>query len=166
MASGIEPFIIHAVSAPKGGLIGIARLPGRSGDLAGDIEIIRDWQADLVVSMTEGEEMRAKGGGGLPAALTEAGIGWRHFPIRDFGAPQDAETRWPPLSAELHAILAGGGRVLVHCAGGCGRSGMVALRLLVEAGLQGDVALAKIRAVRPCAVETYQQAEWGKISLV
>lgn len=160
----IEPFIIHEIATPQGGLLGIARLPGRSGNLAGDVAIIAGWAANLVVSMTEGDEMRAKGGGDLPMALAVRNIGWRHFPIRDFGAPDEAEMRWPPLAQELHAMLAQGGRVLVHCAGGCGRSGMVALRLLVEAGLDPTEALGQIRAVRPCAVETFPQQRWGSIA--
>jgi protein-tyrosine phosphatase len=89
------------------------------------------------------------------------GMGWRHFPIRDYGAPQTAESRWPPLSVELHATLAAGGSVLLHCAGGCGRSGMVALRLFAESGVAPAEALALIRSIRPCAVETAEQEAWG-----
>jgi hypothetical protein len=157
----VEPFKIHAVEVPGGGQIGIARLPGRSGDLAGDVAAIAEWGADVVISMTEGAEMRDKGGGDLPIALAARAIPWRHFPVVDYGAPHDAALRWPPLSAELHAILNKGGRVLTHCAGGCGRSGMVAMRLLFESGLTSNEALARIRAVRPCAVETSGQESWA-----
>ncbi len=54
-----------------------------------------------------------------------------------------------------------GGRVLVHCMGGCGRSGMALLRLMVESGEPADRALARLRAVRPCAVETPEQLAWA-----
>ena len=57
--------------------------------------------------------------------------------------------------------LRGGGRVLVHCRGGCGRSGMVALRLMIEAGEAPDEALSRLRSVRPCAVETKAQMGWA-----
>jgi len=49
----------------------------------------------------------------------------------------------------------------VHCRGGCGRSGMIALRLMIEIGEAADDALARLRAVRPCAVETPQQLRWA-----
>ncbi len=157
----VEPFTIATLTLDNEARIGICRLPGRSGDLAGDLAQIVEWRAALVVSMTEADEMVAKGAGGLEAALGTVGIGWRHFPIHDYGAPANADMRWPQLSQELHAMLDQGQAVLLHCAGGKGRSGMVALRLLTERGLEPDVALALIRAMRPGAVETQAQEAWG-----
>lgn len=160
----IEPFALHVLSVPGSpGSLALARMPGRSGDLAGDVAVIRAWRADLVVSMTEGEELRAGGGGDLPALLAAAGIAWRHFPVVDFGGPPADDPRWPPLADELHALLARGGRIVLHCAGGCGRSGMVAMRLLVASGLAPRDALAHLRAVRACAVETEEQALWAAL---
>ena len=52
--------------------------------------------------------------------------------------------------------------MLVHCRGGCGRSGMAVLRLMVEAGEAPEEALARLRAVRPCAVETEAQMDWAR----
>ncbi len=87
---------------------------------------------------------------------------WVHLPIEDFGAPTSAvEEAWPGVSAAARHALAGGGRVLVHCRGGCGRSGMVVLRLMVECGERADKALERLRALRPCAVETDAQLAWA-----
>lgn len=157
----IEPFTIATLTLANGARIGISRLPGRSGDLAGDVARIAEWGAAFVVSMTEADEMVAKGAGGLELALSKADIGWWHFPIHDYGAPANADLRWPPLSAGLHAALDQGHPVLLHCAGGKGRSGMVALRLLTERGVESEAALAMIRDVRPGAVETEAQEAWG-----
>ena len=66
-----------------------------------------------------------------------------------------------PISQTLHRVLNDGGRVIVHCRGGCGRTGMAVLRLMVEAGEDGENALARLRTVRTCAVETIQQKEWA-----
>lgn len=158
---GIEPFSIATLDLPGGGRLGISRLPGRSGDLAGDVGAIRDWNAAAIVSMTEADEMARKGAAGLPDAAQDSGIVWRHFPIRDYGAPEGADACWPALAAELHRRLDAGEAVLLHCAGGKGRSGMVALRLMAERGLDPAAALAAIRAVRPGAVETQAQELWG-----
>lgn len=161
-----EVFTIFTLPWPAGGRgfagrIGLSRLPGRDGPLEEALAAIRDWGATLVVSMTEMEEMARRGVADLGERLAAHGIDWRHFPIRDYGAPQAAESRWPPLSAELHAELEAGGSLLLHCAGGCGRSGMVALRLFVERGVDPAEALALIRSVRPCAVETAEQQAWA-----
>lgn len=157
----VEPYAIYHITLENKAHIGISRLPGRGGDLAGDVSLIAAWGAACVVSLTEADEMARKGGAGLPEALSAMGIAWRSFPVRDYGAPQKADTSWPPVSAELHAMLDKGQAVLLHCAGGRGRSGMVALRLVVERGMLAGDALAMIRAVRPGAVETAEQEAWG-----
>jgi hypothetical protein len=153
--------IIAEVAAPGGGTIGVAPLPGRNGTLPVDVDLIRAWRPAVVVSMTEPEEMRRAGAADLPERLREAGIAWRAFPVRDFGVPAPEEPGWPPLAAALHAFLDGDGRVLLHCHGGKGRSGMVAARLLVERGVAPAEALALVRAARPGAVETAEQEAWS-----
>ncbi|MGL5446174.1 MAG: dual specificity protein phosphatase family protein [Rhabdaerophilum sp.] len=158
--SSIEPFTIATLDLGKA-RIGISRLPGRSGDLAGDIATIRDWGTAAVVSMTGFSEMVAKDVDDLAPLLAANGIAHFHFPIRDFGTPEQADARWPELAALLHARLDAGEAVLLHCMGGHGRSGMVALRLLVERGMDSEAALRLIRQARPGAVETAAQVNWG-----
>ena len=51
--------------------------------------------------------------------------------------------------------------MVVHCMGGCGRSGMILLRLMIDAGETPDSALARLRTARPCAVETKAQMRWA-----
>jgi len=157
----MDRFDVASVSA-SGGMIGICPIPGRAGDYAGDLAAILGWAPDLVLTMTTPEELRRTGAAGFGATLRAQGLGWRHLPITDLGAPAPATARlWPAASAHALAILHGGGRVLVHCYGGCGRSGMAVLRLMVEAGERPDTALRRLRAVRPCAVETSQQMAWA-----
>ena len=75
------------------------------------------------------------------------------------GVPDGAfESAWRDTGAQLHAILARGGRVLLHCMAGRGRSGTIAARLLVESGaMAAPEAIGAVRAVRPGAIETAQQ---------
>ena len=144
------------------GRLGIAPLPGRGGDYAGDLAGLLAWRPDVVVTMTESHEMDAKGASGLGPALGAAGVTWLHLPLVDFGAPDAAFDRaWPEASRRCLDVLEAGGRVLVHCHGGCGRSGMVCLRLMIEAGEAMPEALARLRAVRACAVETDGQMAWA-----
>lgn len=159
----IEPFRISETAPFAPGRLAICRLPGRAGDLAGDVAIIAAWRPALVVSMTEPAEMAAKGAAGLVAALHASGIAHAHFPIRDFGAPEAADPRWPPLSARLHDALEAGERVLLHCMGGLGRSGMIAMRVMAECGHPPSDALAILRKARPGAVETPEQEAWAAL---
>ncbi|MCT7373853.1 hypothetical protein [Chelativorans salis] len=155
-------FAIATVSVESGGRVGVCALPGRFGDLASDVFTIAAWRAEIVVSMTEEAEMKEYGAHGLGALLADAAIDWAHLPIRDYGGPSGiAEEAWPALAARLHDILDRGGGVVLHCKGGQGRSGMVALRLLVERGEPVEEALARLRAIRPGAVEGRAQLIWA-----
>jgi hypothetical protein len=158
----IELFTIATLAQPAGGRIGLCRLPGRYGDLSADMSVIRDWAPAIAVSMTGAAEMAKSGSADLPGLLATSGIAWRHFPVADFGVPAaEALPQWAMLSAELHTALDRGEGVLLHCMGGLGRSGMVALRLLAERGESADAALARLRVVRPGAVETEAQVKWA-----
>jgi protein-tyrosine phosphatase len=157
-----EALAIATVSLENGGRLGICRMPGLSGDLASDVRAIVDWKPRIVVSMTEQAEMNRYGGGNLATLLADASIEWRHLPIRDYGEPQGASRdAWPKLAAHLHKVLDEGRAVLLHCRGGQGRSGMIALRLLVERGEDASGALARLRSARPHAVETDAQMTWA-----
>ena len=147
--------------AVQAGWLGICALPGGEGDYRGDLGAIHAWAPDLVLSLTSAAEMQA-GAARLANDLTKIGIAWRHMPVTDFGVPTEAEAAlWPRLAAELGGWLERGGRVLLHCRSGCGRSGMVALRLMAEAGEAPEEALARLRRTRPCAVETEAQLAWA-----
>lgn len=142
------------------GILGICPLPGRGGAYADDLAVVLAWQPALVFTMVSAPELRLP----LGEDLAAAGVAWRHLPITDFGAPgPDTAALWPEASAAAHRVLADGGRVLAHCKGGCGRSGMAVMRLMVEAGEAPGAALSRLRAARPCAVETDEQREWASI---
>ncbi|WP_347311324.1 protein-tyrosine phosphatase family protein [Defluviimonas sp. SAOS-178_SWC] len=154
-------FIIAAVPA-GGGRLALCPMPGRDGDYAGDLGAILNWAPALVMTMATGPELATHGALRLSADLAARGIGWRHLPVTDFGADSAAlREGWAEASAGARAHLASGRGVLAHCLGGCGRSGMAVLRLMVEAGEAPGTALARLRAARPCAVETAAQEAWA-----
>ncbi|MDO6584043.1 protein-tyrosine phosphatase family protein [Salipiger sp. 1_MG-2023] len=153
--------ILHALPV-AGGILAISAIPGADGDLAGDLSHLADWRPSVVISLVTVAEFETLGAGRLASFVADHGARWEHLPVVDFGTPDAAfEWRWAVLSRAILKALAGGGRVLVHCRGGCGRSGMLALRLMIEAGEAPDDALARLRAVRPCAVETAAQLRWA-----
>ena len=152
-------FVIHKL-ALAGGEIAITPMPGRTRHYYTDWLRLLDWRPDLVLTMTTQSELERKGAGTLGADLRNEGIGWLHLPVPDFGVPVNLD--WPVVRDQTLGVLPGGGRVLVHCFGGCGRSGMMVLRLMIAAGEAPDAALQRLRAVRPCAVETDQQMAWAR----
>ena len=156
-----QGLVIHALSVADG-ILAITQLPGTRDGYEADLEHIRDWKPGLVISMTTSTEMQAAGAAALGQDAQRSASRWAHLPVEDFGAPgPDMLARWPEINHSARKALVGGGRVLVHCKGGCGRSGMVALRLMIECGEAPAQALARLRAVRPCAVETPEQMDWA-----
>jgi protein-tyrosine phosphatase len=136
-------------------------MPGRDGAYASDLAVLLAWQPTLVVTLAARGELAARGAASLSHDLAAEGVAWRHLPIPDFGTPpKQMRMAWDGTSQGLRSALCGG-RVLVHCLGGCGRSGMIVLRLMIDAGEAPDSALARLRAVRPCAIETAAQMRWA-----
>lgn len=153
--------VIHALPV-GGGILAICPLPGSGGDYAGDLAHISEWTPALVISLVTQVEFLQADAEDFGQHVQDKGTRWVHLPIRDFGVPgPEFRETWPEISEQARRALLGGGRVLVHCRGGCGRSGMVALRLMIEAGEAPDEALARLRAVRPCAIETDPQMRWA-----
>jgi protein-tyrosine phosphatase len=120
----------------------------------------------MVLSMVTEPELVHVRASGLGEDLEAAGVAWRHLAVPDMGAPPDATAAlWPEASATAHGLLDRGGRVLTHCYGGCGRAGMAAMRLMVEAGEDADPALERLRDFRPCAVQSEGQRAWAAVPM-
>lgn len=143
------------------GALGIAPCPGLSAGLDADIATLRDWGAGVVVSLIEPDEYTALGVSDLPERLRAAGIAHHALPIPDFGLPDpDTLAAWTVLAAQLRHDLAQGGRALIHCRGGLGRSGTLAAHLLITGGMPPRAAIDTVRRLRPGAIETAGQERW------
>lgn len=157
----MSEFIIHELPVLSG-VLALSPVPGRARHYPADWQRLLAWKPSLVITMTLLSELEQQGAASLPSDLSAQGIAWRHVPVDDFGTPSAAvDATWPVVSATAQDHLWQGGRVLVHCFGGCGRSGMACLRLMVEAGEPPENALGRLRTVRPCAVETEAQLRWA-----
>jgi ADP-ribosyl-[dinitrogen reductase] hydrolase len=156
-------------SLPVGnGYLGLTLCPGKKGDsvfgagwgrdLDVDLEVIKAWGAQAVLTLIAESEFDLLSIKGLGAAVRARGMDWHHFPIPDLGVPTPNDlTHWRTLSPRLHRILEKGGRVLVHCRGGLGRAGTMAALLLVERGRSASEAMGLVRTARPGAIETRVQ---------
>lgn len=158
---GFSEFAIFPLDVGAG-QVALSPVPGRSGSYVADLSAILRWGPDLVLTMTTQSELERMGASGFGDDLAAVGVAWRHWPVVDLGAPDaDVASAWDEVSTLSAATLVSGGKILTHCFGGCGRSGMVALRLMIEAGGGPEDALIRLRKTRPCAVETDDQQRWA-----
>ncbi|MBL8698724.1 MAG: cyclin-dependent kinase inhibitor 3 family protein [Alphaproteobacteria bacterium] len=137
-------------------------LPGRPPrDLAADLAAIRAWGAAMLVTLVQAEEFERYGVADFAAQVARSGLDWRRFPIPDMAPPDEAfAAAWRARGGDVVAALRAGSRVAMHCVGGLGRTGTVAARLLVVFGTEPEAAIARVRQVRPGAIETAAQADF------
>ena len=171
----ISPLRIDAVAVPgTGGLIGMTACPGKdeyagigitSGpwkrDLSDDLEVIIAWGTHALVSLIEGYEFVLLDVPEFPEKVRTVGITWFHLPIVDLDVPDIRfEDAWNTAGKELRRILADGGKIVLHCRAGLGRTGTIAARLLIEFGMDPREAIARVRQARPGAIQTRVQEEY------
>jgi ADP-ribosyl-[dinitrogen reductase] hydrolase len=171
----IPPLQIDAVEVPSTfGLIGMTVCPGKDEyaglgippgpwkrDLDLDLQVILDWRTEVLVSLIEQFEFNALSVPKLPEKTKNLGIRWLHLPIVDLGIPDRRfEEQWDMAGRDLRKVLEDGGRIVLHCRGGLGRTGTIAARLLVEFGIDPRAAIAKVRQARPGAIQTWEQEDY------
>ena len=163
-----HPLQIAEVATRRGGNVGVTFCPGKCGpslfgpmwkrDLEADLDVIERWGARIVLTLLEAFELEALEVAALGESVQARGMRWLHLPIVDVSVPSAAfEKQWQEALPALLTTLEEGGKVLVHCKGGLGRAGMVAALLLIEMGERPEVAMRKVRLVRPGAIQTSAQ---------
>lgn len=164
-----ERLRIDSVLASRGH-IGMTLCPGKkqkeaasagNRDLDEDLKVIADWGASSIVSLMEPHELVAFQVADLGERVEAFGLDWYHLPVKDVSVPDNGfQARWVYAGHRLRRALARGERILIHCRGGLGRTGMIAARLLVELGDTPEAAITKVRNTRSGTIETAAQAEY------
>ena len=162
------PDLIDYVEARPGGRIGMTPCPGTARfssareswqpAIGDDFDVIAAWGAAAVLTLLQSAELTRPALADLRSHTGRRGMASYHLPIRDGSVPAtEFEARWKEVGGTLRGLLAERRDVLVHCMGGLGRSGMIAARLLVELGEEPRLAMQRVRAARPGAIENAAQ---------
>ena len=135
--------------------------PGLEGDLTGDLQTLKQQGVSAMITTLTDEELQRFGIAGLGPEAESQGIAWQHLPVKDKSLPDEAfEHHWPQAMEQLLPRLLGGERVSVHCRGGTGRTGLVAARLLLAAGIPLSEVVEAVRQARPGALASEEQVEY------
>jgi protein-tyrosine phosphatase len=151
---------IYRFDGPWPGRLAVAARP-RGGDwLTDEIASWRQAGVQVVVSMLTTEEAVQLELGSEAADCRASGIEFIAFPTADCGVPESAAA-FRHLVSELTAHLNDGRMVVVHCRQGIGRAGLVAVGLLIAAGIDVADAVERVTKARGRPVpETAEQRRW------
>lgn len=153
-----SPLRIAEISvSPLDGRLGLTLCPGKKDrsqgwdrDLATDVRAIRNWGATTVVTLIEEHEFCLLANETLAEEVRRCGMDWLHLPIRDVDIPDERfEQAWNVSGPAIHERLDAGQRVLIHCRGGLGRTGLVAASSWLNEELnRGRPFIASVPRVR------------------
>ncbi|MBM4379743.1 MAG: isochorismatase family protein [Deltaproteobacteria bacterium] len=156
---------MSGLNVPAGAGLAVVPCPGRKDwghMLEQDLRTLKSGGAQALVGIISGPELRWAGAHDLPERCAEVGLAYALHHVPDQGVPElEDARRWV---AEATARVRRGEKVVFHCLGGLGRSGMLAACTLAALGLTPAEAIRRVRAERgPRALETEAQqrfVEW------
>jgi protein-tyrosine phosphatase len=133
-------------------------MPGRFETIERVWHQLKSEAVGAIVCLTEMYEIRAKSAryaealenGTVPCSVLP-------FEIREGGVPEDRDSFWA-LAKDVANRLQSGETVLIHCAGGVGRTAMLAVSVLLALGESMDAAESVVSRAGS-TVETMLQIE-------
>ncbi len=132
------------------GRLGGGSHPARHGDLAEQLKALSNLGYGAVMTLTS-DSLDNK-------ALAAAGLDWLHLPIPESGAPSRGQM--DRAARFLEASNRAGKAVFAHCFAGYGRTGVVVAGLMIAGGEDPRAAIARVRRLRPGAIESARQEEF------
>jgi protein-tyrosine phosphatase/nicotinamidase-related amidase len=148
----------------KKGNIGLTILPGRkdySRSVDEDLKQLKAYEVDIVVPLITDDEFSHYGVSDLLEKYEEYEFDVHRLPIMDQLVSSEEEMN--ELISLLDNEINNDKKVLLHCVGGLGRSGLVAACYLKYKGLKSDDAISAVRKVRgPRTVESKIQEDFVK----
>jgi protein-tyrosine phosphatase len=133
-------------------------MPGRFEAIESAWQQVKSEAVGAIVCLAEPHEIRLKSSGYAEALeLGTVPCSVLAFEIREGGVPEDRDRFWA-LANDLANRLESGEVVLIHCAGGVGRTAMLAISVLLILGEPIDRAESRVSHAGSL-VETMAQME-------
>ena len=155
-------WIDHSLITDGG--IGLTILPGRkdySRSIDADLKQLKEYEVDTIIPLITDDEFGHFGVSDLLDKYKEYNFNVRRLPIMDQLICSEEEIF--DMVSYLEDLLKDNKKILIHCVGGLGRSGLVAASYLKYKGLNASDAIKTIRKARgPRAVESKIQEDFVK----
>lgn len=156
-----HPFDLLDIADFPGKLI-FTPCPGtRETSLQEALATLQEAGAAGVISLMPQAELAANGVEQIAAQCQALGLDWHHLPVADEQVPlADFDAAWLQARGPILDALRGSRALAIHCKGGSGRTGLIAARILIEAGLPLEQAIAEVQALRPKAIRHPAHLAW------
>lgn len=156
-----HPFDVLSVPGLQGKLI-FTPCPGtKATSLDEALETLKQAGATAVISLMPLSELDANGVVWIAKHCEQAGLVWFHLPVADEQVPlEDFDQAWEGRKQQILDLLMSGKDLAIHCKGGSGRTGLIAARILIEAGVPRTEAIALVQALRPKAIQHPAHINW------
>jgi protein-tyrosine phosphatase len=124
------------------------------------LQYLQEASIQCVVNLISNEEWLAFHGAKQQNLYEKNAIDYIHYPVQDYGVPQEYNS-FNELVKELHGYLLKGGNIGIHCIGGIGRSGLLTAALLYRQGFDLNTLFDYMSAYRGRKMpDTAQQISW------
>ena len=156
-----HPYDVLRVPALAGALI-FTPCPGtRDTTLEEALQALQQAGASGVITLMPHGELAANGAEQIARQCQALDLAWYHLPVADEQVPQEDFVRsWKASRQAIVDQLRGGHSLAIHCKGGSGRTGLIAARILIEAGIARSEAIALVQALRPKAIQHPAHVNW------
>lgn len=125
---------------PTTGALFLTGMPEDDTRLAGFLAATATADLKHLVILTEDFEIRAQAPAYAKVLMQDpVPFSLTRFPIRDFGVPEDSRS-FRQAAGRLAVALQRGDRMVMHCRGGIGRTGLMAQAVLIELGVPPGLA--------------------------
>ena len=156
-----HPYDLLSIPGIKGKLI-FTPCPGtKNSSLADSLATLKQAGASAVISLMPASELAANGAEDIGKQCQVQDMAWFHLPVADEQVPlEDFGQGWKACKQSILERLNAGQDIAIHCKGGSGRTGLIAARIMIEAGIPRADAIALVQALRPKAIQHPAHINW------